>query len=238
MEERLIGKNHYEIYQLDEMQPTIEFRYTDMETALKHGFQVKRKYYNKVYEGDLPAEEQDTVEDMLDAISIDLSIGELPEGYRGKEMMTGDVIVLSVDGEMQAYYLDDLGYVPVEDFFDIQLQREVRQDSGAVKEDPIEVETAEPEVILTEPEPEKDRKEAVQTDPGMEPEENKSREEPLKNTHGSDPKNKPKEEDRKEEKEDQTDGQSVEIVQGTSPPDILHRWKSTLVLPSRRKYAR
>lgn len=107
----------------------------------KMGMSVKGQDYQMMYQGVL--EVQDTLEDLYIKFNIDR-----PEGFKGHSMSTSDVVILKRDGEMKAYYVNDIGFRELPAF--IEQRAEVLRETNnelVVKQDKSGKEQEEPEKI-------------------------------------------------------------------------------------------
>lgn len=104
-------ENSYAIYQYRQADDAIGYQYMSLDFIEKMGMSVKGSDYQMMYQGVLEA--QDTLEDLYIKFNIDR-----PEGFKGHSMSTSDVVILKRDGEMKAYYVNDIGFRELPEFVD------------------------------------------------------------------------------------------------------------------------
>lgn len=134
-------ENSYAIYQYRQADDAIGYQYMSLDFIEKMGMSVKGSDYQMMYQGVLEA--QDTLEDLYIKFNIDR-----PEGFKGHSMSTSDVVILKRDGEMKAYYVNDIGFRELPEF--IEQRAEVLRETNSglvVKQDKFGKEQEEPEKI-------------------------------------------------------------------------------------------
>ena len=134
-------ENSYAIYQYRQADDAIGYQYMSLDFIEKMGMSVKGSDYQMMYQGVL--EVQDTLEDLYIKFNIDR-----PEGFKGHSMSTSDVVILKRDGEMKAYYVNDIGFRELPEF--IEQRAEVLRETNSglvVKQDKFGKEQEEPEKI-------------------------------------------------------------------------------------------
>lgn len=134
-------ENSYAIYQYRQADDAIGYQYMSLDFIEKMGMSVKGSDYQMMYQGVLEA--QDTLEDLYIKFNIDR-----PEGFKGHFMSTSDVVILKRDGEMKAYYVNDIGFRELPEF--IKQRSEVLRETNSglvVKQDKSGKEQEEPEKI-------------------------------------------------------------------------------------------
>lgn len=134
-------ENSYAIYQYRQADDAIGYQYMSLDFIEKMGMSVKGSDYQMMYQGVLEA--QDTLEDLYIKFNIDR-----PEGFKGHSMSTSDVVILKRDGEMKAYYVNDIGFRELPEF--IKQRSEVLRETNSglvVKQDKSGKEQEEPEKI-------------------------------------------------------------------------------------------
>ena len=104
-------ENSYAIYQYHQADNEMGYQYMSLDFIEKMGMSVKGADYQMMYQGVLEA--QDTLEDLYIKFNIDR-----PEGFKGHSMSTSDVVILKRDGEMKAYYVNDIGFRELPEFVD------------------------------------------------------------------------------------------------------------------------
>ena len=134
-------ENSYAIYQYHQADNEMGYQYMSLDFIEKMGMSVKGSDYQMMYQGVLEA--QDTLEDLYIKFNIDR-----PEGFKGHSMSTSDVVILKRDGEMKAYYVNDIGFRELPEF--IEQRAEVLRETNSglvVKQDKFGKEQEEPEKI-------------------------------------------------------------------------------------------
>ena len=117
------------------------YQYMSLDFIEKMGMSVKGSDYQMMYQGVLKA--QDTLEDLYIKFNIDR-----PEGFKGHSMSTSDVVILKRDGEMKAYYVNDIGFLELPEFVDQRAEVLQEKNSECVrKQDKSGKEQEEPEKI-------------------------------------------------------------------------------------------
>ena len=104
-------ENSYAIYQYHQADNEMGYQYMSLDFIEKMGMSVKGADYQMMYQGVLEA--QDTLEDLYIKFNIDR-----PEDFEGHSMSTSDVVILKRDGEMKAYYVNDIGFRELPEFVD------------------------------------------------------------------------------------------------------------------------
>ena len=134
-------ENSYAIYQYHQADNEMGYQYMSLDFIEKMGMSVKGQDYQMMYQGVL--EVQDTLEDLYIKFNIDR-----PEGFKGHSMSTSDVVILKRDGEMKAYYVNDIGFRELPEFVDQRAEVLQEKNSECVrKQDKSGKEQEEPEKI-------------------------------------------------------------------------------------------
>lgn len=134
-------ENSYAIYQYRQADDAIGYQYMSLDFIEKMGMSVKGADYQMMYQGVLEA--QDTLEDLYIKFNIDR-----PEDFEGHSMSTSDVVILKRDGEMKAYYVNDIGFRELPEFVDQRAEVLQEKNSECVrKQDKSGKEQEEPEKI-------------------------------------------------------------------------------------------
>lgn len=134
-------ENSYAIYQYHQVDNEMGYQYMSLDFIEKMGMPVKGQDYQMMYQGVL--EVQDTLEDLYIKFNIDR-----PEGFKGHSMSTSDVVILKRDGEMKAYYVNDIGFRELPEFVDQRAEVLQEKNSECVrKQDKSGKEQEEPEKI-------------------------------------------------------------------------------------------
>ena len=134
-------ENSYAIYQYHQADNEMGYQYMSLDFIEKMGMSVKGSDYQMMYQGVLEA--QDTLEDLYIKFNIDR-----PEGFKGHSMSTSDVVILKRDGEMKAYYVNDIGFRELPEFIEQRAEVLRETNSGLVgKQDKFGKEQEEPEKI-------------------------------------------------------------------------------------------
>lgn len=134
-------ENSYAIYQYHQVDNEMGYQYMSLDFIEKMGMSVKGQDYQMIYRGVL--EVQGTLEDLYIKFNIDR-----PEDFKGHSMSTSDVVILKRDGEMKAYYVNDIGFRELPKFIEQRAEVLRETNSGlAVKQDKSGKEQEEPEKI-------------------------------------------------------------------------------------------
>ena len=134
-------ENSYAIYQYHQADNEMGYQYMSLDFIEKMGMSVKGSDYQMMYQGVLEA--QDTLEDLYIKFNIDR-----PEGFKGHSMSTSDVVILKRDGEMKAYYVNDIGFRELPEFVDQRAEVLQEKNSECMrKQDKSGKEQEEPEKI-------------------------------------------------------------------------------------------
>ncbi len=110
-------KQTYEIYQLKSGDETHDIRFQPYEDITKAGKKPDFANYEKVYEGnaaDLSGNLGEKLESLFEKFNHDR-----PEDFKGHSLSVSDVVVL----EDNAYYVDDVGFKPLEDFIPLEVKQ-------------------------------------------------------------------------------------------------------------------
>ena len=107
----------YEIYQVKFSEDTRYICFMPYEFITKNGGKPDFANYDKVYEGNA-AEFNGELGERLEAIYQKFNLDH-PEDYKGRSLSVSDVVVL----EDKAYYVDDVGYKPLEDFIPLEVKQ-------------------------------------------------------------------------------------------------------------------
>lgn len=107
----------YEIYQLKSGDDMYDFRFVSYELITKNGSKPDFANYDKVYEGNA-AEFDGKLGERLDAIYEKFNLDH-PEDFKGHSLSVSDVVVL----DDKAYYVDDVGFKPLEDFIPLEVKQ-------------------------------------------------------------------------------------------------------------------
>ncbi len=108
---------NYEIYQLKSNEETRDIRFQPYEYITKAGKKPDFNNYEKVYEGksaDLSGNLGEKLEQLFEKFNFDR-----PQDFKGHSLSVSDVVVL----EDKAYYVDDVGFKPLEDFIPLELKQ-------------------------------------------------------------------------------------------------------------------
>lgn len=131
----------YAIYQYHQADNEWGYQFMSLDFIEKMGMSVKGQDYQMVYHGIL--EMQDTLEELYIKFNIDC-----PEDFEGHSMSTSDVVILKRDGEMKAYYVNDIGFRELPEFVDQRAEVLREKNSECVrKQDKSGNEQEEPEKI-------------------------------------------------------------------------------------------
>ena len=84
-------------------------KFTSYELLQDMGVKLSLDMYENIYEGQIEAEEGETIYETLEHIFMVLNIGRKPEGYKGHSLSVSDVVMM--DGVY--YYVDGMGFQEV-----------------------------------------------------------------------------------------------------------------------------
>ena len=107
----------YEIYQLKSGDEMHDIRFEPLESLAKRGGKPDFANYDKVYEGNaanLSGDLGEKLESLYEKFNLDR-----PEDFKGHSLSVSDVVVL----EDKAYYVDDVGFKPLEDFVPLEVKQ-------------------------------------------------------------------------------------------------------------------
>nr|WP_295068687.1 YodL domain-containing protein [Ruminococcus sp.] len=106
-------ENYYEIYQLKNGEEFHYHRFTSYEQLTKEGNIVDADNYNLIYTAELTS--GTTLEDIYTRFNA-----EHPEDFKGHSLSVSDVIVVHDNGNVAAYYVDDVGFKRVPEFLKLE----------------------------------------------------------------------------------------------------------------------
>ena len=107
----------YEIFQLKSGDEMHDIRFEPYESLAKRGGKPDYVNYEKVYEGnaaDLSGDLGEKLESLYEKFNIDR-----PEDFKSHSLSVSDVVVL----EDKAYYVDEVGFKPLEDFVPLEVKQ-------------------------------------------------------------------------------------------------------------------
>lgn len=107
----------FEIYQLKSGDDMHGLRFMPYEFVGKSGKKPEFANYDKVYEGNA-ADLSGTVGSKLESLFEKFNL-DRPEDFKGHSLSVSDVVVL----EDKAYYVDDVGFKPLEDFIPLEVKQ-------------------------------------------------------------------------------------------------------------------
>ena len=119
-----VANDRYAIYQLDPNGNGGDKRFMNMEYIRSHGGEIVGEEYKLIYSGVLSPQET------LDSIYERFNLNH-PEGYTGHSLSVSDVILLNRDGQVQAYFVDSLGFPELPDF--VRQRQEVLEPKAPVQ---------------------------------------------------------------------------------------------------------
>ena len=99
----------YAIYQYDHTGGDWGYEFMSLEFVENMGLTVDGKDYQMMYMSTL--EPNETLDTLFSKFNIDR-----PEDFEGHSMSTSDVVIMKRDGEMKAYYVDDIGFKELSEF--------------------------------------------------------------------------------------------------------------------------
>ena len=109
-----MSNSTFAIYQIREDSVLDPYKFEPLEFLLARGQKISCDAYRKCYEG--PLIENGVwkeLNDIFEAFNM-----YHPKGYDGWSLSVSDVIVIQESGEAEAFYIDRIGFVKVEDFLE------------------------------------------------------------------------------------------------------------------------
>jgi hypothetical protein len=97
------------IYQLKKGDELRNYRFVPHDLLHQMGLSVEKKNYNLVYSA--PLENDTTLDDIFARFNIDR-----PSDFRGHSLSVSDVVVMSRNGKVTAYFVDAVGFNEVSGF--------------------------------------------------------------------------------------------------------------------------
>ncbi len=99
------------IYQLKPGDDLRYYKWESLEDLTARGLSVSRENYNLVYAAPLTAGET------LDSIYETFNLYH-PTDFCGHSLSVSDIVVLQKNWEVTAYYVDDIGFIPIPGFIE------------------------------------------------------------------------------------------------------------------------
>lgn len=111
MEEMMFTEqgNRFAIYQINETDKNRDLMFRGMSELKERNLEIQAENYQCVYSGDLLL--SDTLEDLYAMFN-----DNPPADFKAHSMSVSDVVVLNQNGNIQAYYVDSLGFSELSDF--------------------------------------------------------------------------------------------------------------------------
>jgi len=103
--------DRYTIYQIEDNTPASDYRFMDLDFVKRQAIPLSMEYYQDVYRGYLRP--GDTLEGLYEKFNRD----DRPAADRMHSLSMSDVVVLHKSGEDHAFYVDDIGFAEVPEFF-------------------------------------------------------------------------------------------------------------------------
>lgn len=101
--------DRYAIYQIDKNTKAKAYLFMCWDFLVSHGMSVDSADYRYIYGGRLSGRE--TLEDLFEKFNL-----SQPETYKGHSLSISDVVVIQRGKYAEAYYVDSIGYVPLQGF--------------------------------------------------------------------------------------------------------------------------
>ena len=142
------SSDKYGIYQLKHNPELDHLRFEGTESLKRMGITkdnfdaIKPENYELIYVGNLSELQEQTEDEMLEAIYEKFNIDH-PEDYRGHSLSVSDIVVLHQNGKNSAHFVDSFGFTGLSDFM---------QTLEGVKEQEAEIDTSGQDVQKSEPE--------------------------------------------------------------------------------------
>lgn len=105
-----VAGDYFEIYQLKENMENRQFYFMDLSFWQSRGVPVEHTRYDVTYTA--PLDEKTTLDDIYCRFNIDR-----PSDFFGHSLSVSDVVVLHRKGKTDSYFVDNIGFQPVTDFF-------------------------------------------------------------------------------------------------------------------------
>ena len=102
--------DYFEIFQLKENKENRQFYFMDLSFWQSEGVAVEHTRYDVTYTA--PLDEKTTLDDIYCRFNIDR-----PSDFFGHSLSVSDVVVLHRKGKTDSYFVDNIGFQPVTDFF-------------------------------------------------------------------------------------------------------------------------
>ena len=99
----------FEIYQIDPDGPANDRMFLGSEYLASHGIPIIPEHYRQVYKGTL--DPGTGLDDLYERFNLDR-----PEDFKGHSLSVGDVVVISRDGNIQASFVDIIGFKDLPEF--------------------------------------------------------------------------------------------------------------------------
>ena len=104
------ASDYFEIFQLKENMENRQFYFMDLSFWQSEGVAVEHTRYDVTYTA--PLDEKTTLDDIYCRFNIDR-----PSDFFGHSLSVSDVVVLHRKGKTDSYFVDNIGFQPVTDFF-------------------------------------------------------------------------------------------------------------------------
>ena len=105
-----VAGDYFEIFQLKENMENRQFYFMDLSFWQSEGVAVEHTRYDVTYTA--PLDEKTTLDDIYCRFNIDR-----PSDFFGHSLSISDVVVLHRKGKTDSYFVDNIGFQPVTDFF-------------------------------------------------------------------------------------------------------------------------
>lgn len=112
IEHKIEEKTSFSIYQIPEGKDFRDIRFLSYEELENQNIELEINNYIKVHEGNLHKNRA------LEDIFVEFNTN-LPIDYRGRSLSVSDIIVIDNQIQLEAYYIDDIGFVKLP-YFEIQ----------------------------------------------------------------------------------------------------------------------
>ena len=116
----------FEIYQLKDNDDLRDYHFSSYENLRTNRLKVEGKNYNKMYSG---KNTQNSLEGMFEEFNINR-----PSDFYGHSLSVSDVIVLRSGNAASAFYVDDIGFRPLQGFEPVAEKELMEELSKALKE--------------------------------------------------------------------------------------------------------
>ncbi len=125
----------YALYQLKDSLENVSLRYESHSSVTqKMGLSVESANYEPTYTGVIAMENRSSIPVILEELFVQFNLGR-PYDFKGHSLSVSDVIVLKLNGQVTAHYVDTIGFQELHGFLDNPLRNaemSVEDDYGMI----------------------------------------------------------------------------------------------------------